>query len=101
MTELGALAMTILCISSHCTEASGFSKIRLSGRRGGGLQLPVLPEIRDHLVQHHESRSGRSHDKKHANDENDRTIATRLRALGTARGELEIEGLQELFWRCR
>jgi hypothetical protein len=92
--------MTILRMSSRCTEALGFSKIRL--HRGGSRlrELPALPHIREHLVQHKEGRTRSDDDEKHSRHEDYRTIATRPLAMRTVRRELAIEHSHQLFWRC-
>ena len=60
----------------------------------------ILPQIGEHLIQHQKRDPGRDENEKESCHENDRTIATMISPMRTLRGELTVEDLQELFWRC-
>lgn len=61
--------------------------------------LTALPQIREHLIEHQKCDASGNDDEQQTNDENDRTIATRLRRMRTPHRDLGFDNFQELFWR--
>lgn len=56
--------------------------------------------VHEHLIEHQKRRARCEYNEENPRDENYRTFATRFLPLRTLHRHLDIQHLDELFWRC-
>jgi hypothetical protein len=61
--------------------------------------VAIFAHIHEHLIENQKSGPRGDDNEENAGNENNRTIATRLRAMRTLGGHLGFEQLHQLFWR--
>ena len=100
MTDVRAFAIAISFLSSRCAGLRGFSKL-FRRRRGRGRGAPSAGrQIGQHLRKHQQRDPCADDDEEDAAREQHRAVAPAGPALRPLHGELRVDHLQELFWRC-